>query len=471
MSSMSMTEYLHFQRQNFLKTRTAIGATINENELSSKIQKHYESLKRKAKRREDKLKALSPVANDMLSLFATTQNISQLLEGKIDAEVDKKIGAGGFDQDLRDAANATAGFYKKIQESSNAVEELNKLLAQMSDILSNLDVINAELLEYCATLPEHQNESVTQSFRPNGKFQILNINATAVSSLESLKSRLESLNNAKNSMGGNFPQTVTYVNSKGETKTASTFGVVYSMRQLLINILGGYGEAMSAIYAMSKADEIITKMASQIPNMTVSGSGTTKLQGQTAKSDVKVTYQDNQVSLSVGVSAKAQLYKSKKSTTTTFQTSKLKVFLFAAKEIDAVLQYNFLNNIYHGSSSLNEQVVLNRYIAALNFDNAVTGWNIGDNVMFLSYLDRVISVSDFYKDVAKGGKGKISNYPKLSINGFNAARKEWEGQEENSALATAEDDTPLDKSTLAWQRSKAMKELLLSLQTQIQFSH
>lgn len=470
MSSMSMTEYLHFQRQNFLKTRTAIGATINENELSSKIQKHYESLKRKAKYREDKLKALSPVANDMLSLFATTQNISQLLEGKIDAEVDKKIGAGGFDQDLRDAANATAGFYKKIQESSNAVEELNKLLAQMSDILSNLDVINAELLEYCATLPEHQNESVTQSFRPNGKFQILNINATAVSSLESLKSRLESLNNAKNSMGGNFPQTVTYVNSKGETKIASTFGVVYSMRQLLINILGGYGEAMSAIYAMSKADEIITKMASQIPNMTVSGSGTTKLQGQTAKSDVKVTYQDNQVSLSVGVSAKAQLYKSKKSTTTTFQTSKLKIFL-AAKGIDEILQYNFLNNIYNGSSSLNEQVVLNRYIAAMNFDNAVTGWNIGDNVMFLSYLDRVISVSDFYKDVAKGGKGKISNYPKLSINGFSAARKEWEGKEENSTLATAEDDTPLDKSTLAWQRSKAMKDLLLSLQTQIQFSH
>ena len=55
--------------------------------------------------------------------------------------------------------------------------------------------------------------------------------------------------------------------------------------------------------------------------------------------------------------------------------------------IDKQLEYSFLNNLYHNRTSLNEQMIINRYIAAINFDDAVTGWNLGDRVLFLSYLD------------------------------------------------------------------------------------
>lgn len=468
MAKNNMLEYLHYQRNNFLETRPDLKATVNVNNVHSRIKKEYNRIAKAAKSREEDFKSLSPVANDMLSLFATTQNLSQLMgnDTQVDAGVDAQMQSGSFDQHLRDAASAAAGFNDRLKHTSNKVDELNNLLSQISSLLDNLDVINAELLEYCANLPEHQKESVNASFRADGKLQILNINPTAASSLRGLKSRLDSINQAQGAAGGGFPQSVTYINSKGETKTTSVAGAVYSMRQLIINILGGYGEALSAIYAMSKADEIIEKMAQQDPKLTVSGSGTTKLQGQTAKSDVKVTYKDNQVNLSVGVSAKAQLHKSKKSTITTFQTSKLKVFM-GVKSFTKKMEYNFFNNIYHGVTNNEEQVALNRYLAALNFDNAVTGINIGDNVMFLSYLDRVLTVSEFYNSIAKH-KGKISDFPRIALSGFTQSKSDWEG--ENEGVASV-DDTPLEKNSLAWERSRAMRNIILDLQAQIQYTH
>ena len=94
---------------------------------------------------------------------------------------------------------------------------------------------------------------------------------------------------------------------------------MYSLRQLIINILGGYGEAMTAIYAMDKADELIQEMFGKNPNIIIEGAGTSKMSnGQTSKSDVKLRYSEGNVNLDIGLSAKAQLLKSSKSTTTTF---------------------------------------------------------------------------------------------------------------------------------------------------------
>jgi hypothetical protein len=131
------------------------------------------------------------------------------------------------------------------------------------------------------------------------------------------------------------------------------------------------------------------------------------------------------------------------------------------------MEYNFFNNIYHGATNGEEQVALNRYLAALNFDNAVTGINIGDNVMFLSYLDRVLTVSEFYDSIAKH-KGKIADFPRIALSGFTQSKSDWEG--ENEGVASA-DDTPLVKNSLAWERSRAMRNIILDLQAQIQYTH
>jgi len=44
-------------------------------------------------------------------------------------------------------------------------------------------------------------------------------------------------------------------------------------------------------------------------------------------------------------------------------------------------------------------MIINRYIAAVNFDKSVAG-DI-KKALFLSYLDRIITIQDFYDDIAK----------------------------------------------------------------------
>ena len=468
MGNKDMLDYIHFQRDNFLRTRQLLGAEVNTASLSSEIHKKYLEIAAVARARQDELRALTPIADDLLSIFATSQQMDTLLENSnMDNDIYKQV---SIDKELRDMSIELVQFNAKTKTLDNQIGQLANLLDNMEDILNHLDVINGELLDYCAHMPEHQQQSVQQSFGANGQLHILNINPTAISSLKSLKGRIEPLKQIATIGSGLFPQTVTYTNSKGEQAQTSVFGLVYSLRQLIINILGGYGEAMAAIYAMEKADEIIQQAFGNNPNIVIEGAGTSKMSnGQTSKSDVKLLYSDGNINLNIGMSAKAQLLKSGKSTTTTFQTSKLEVFM---RGIEKQLEYNFLNNLYHNRASINEQMILNRYIAAMNFDNAVTGWDMGDRVLFLSYLDQVISVADFYNSIINKGKTKISNYPSLSIPGIGKKLSDFRGVNPDKTLIDEiPDETPLNKSALAWQRARDVRKAMLGMNTQIQFKH
>ena len=463
-----MLDYIHFQRDNFLRTRQILGAEVNTASLSSDIHKKYLEIAAIAMSRQNELRALTPIADDLLSIFATSQNMDILLENSnIDNEIYNQI---QVDQELRDMSIELIRFNAKTKDLDNQIGQLANLLDNLDGILNHLDTINGELLEYCAHLPEHQQQSVQSSFGANGQLHILNINPTAISSLKSLKGRIEPLKVIAAKGAGSFPPSVTYTNSKGEQASTSVFGLVYSLRQLIINILGGYGEAMTAIYTMDKADELIQEMFGNNPNIIIEGAGTSKMSnGQTSKSDVKLRYSEGNVNLDIGLSAKAQLLKSSKSTTTTFQTSKLEVFM---RGIDKQLEYSFLNNLYHNRTSLNEQMIINRYIAAMNFDDAVTGWNLGDRVLFLSYLDQVISVSDFYNSIINKGKAKISNYPAISIPGVGKKLTDFRGIDPNKTLIDdIPDDTPLNKEDLAWQRSRDVRKIMMGINAQIQYKH
>ena len=467
-SKPNMLNYVHFQRDNFLEARQLLGAKVDESKISSKIQSHYRKLAKNANERQLLLEQQSPVAQELLSIFATSDNIAELIMPYVEDGVqDYLVGKNSIDQELRDMSAEVSGFYTKIKNTDNQVQVLSNLLSGIDNTLNDMSKVNGALIEYCASLADTQKDSFNESFNANGNLHILNINPTAISSLSSLKSRIETLRKITNTPSGmKLPEKVSYINSKGEQATTSVSNLVFSMRQLLINILGGYGEALSAVYAMSKADEIIHEAFGNIPNITISGSGTQKLtNGQTSKSDIKIAYNDNSVNINMGISAKAQLLGTGKKTTTTFQTSRLEVFL---RGLLKNYEYNFLNNLYHGVTSSNEQVLLNRYIAAMNFDNAVTGWNLGDNVILLSYLNKVISVADFYNSIIKNSN-KISDYPNLSIKGLKDNMNIWVG--EHSEIATIDDETPLEKSVLAWERSKAIRQILMGLQAQIQYTH
>ena len=83
-----MLDYIHFQRDNFLRTRQALGAEVNTASLSSDIHKKYLEIAAVAMSRQNELRALTPIADDLLSIFATSQNMGTLLENSnIDNEI------------------------------------------------------------------------------------------------------------------------------------------------------------------------------------------------------------------------------------------------------------------------------------------------------------------------------------------------------------------------------------------------
>ena len=458
--------YIHCRKENFLKS---IGVNtklqIDTGVLTQCIRQEYNRMKDSAEQRFNDVIEASPAAENLMSLIASSEDLGTLLE--------QMIGDNDVYERIKEASIQAAGLSSvldKIQDATIAAEELNNFLISLDNIILDFNKIDQSLIDYYATLAEgsSQRESMNLSFGDQN-LKILNINKTAITSMKALSDRIQLLKNAANSSGFSKDTKVTYINSKGISKTVPVTQAIYPLRQLIINILGGLGEGLTALRIIKEADALIEdfqKKIEGIPGLTVkvSGEGTNKLiSGKVSKSDVSITYSDINATVTAGISAKAQLHKTG-SSITTFQTSKLKEFLTSS--IMSAVQYQFLNNLYHNRSSVGEQVIMNRYIAAMNFDNAVTGVNIGDNVLFLSYLDEVLSIKDFYDTICKK-TNNISQLPNISIKGRAEALKGVYGKNVDGW----KDLTPEDKSVLAFQFSKNRRDILLGLQAQIQFKN
>ena len=94
-----------------------------------------------------------------------------------------------------------------------------------------------------------------------------------------------------------------------------------------------------------------------------------------------------------------------------------------------------------------------------------------DRVIFLSYLDKVISVADFYNAIINKGKAKISNYPAVSIPGISKKLSDFKGDASATTIDEILDLTPLDKSSIAWERSNQVKQIMMNLHAQIHYAH
>lgn len=460
--SKNMYQYIHFNRQNFLDYRNRKGSnlSVDINSLNNRTKNKFLQMTREAKQRADQVRNISKQAQDIMSLIASTDNIDQLLNGQ-------------FDQVVKQIQKVRGDLYGlKFKEEEMKVDEqitkLENLIESINIFRKDLGTLDEELMRYYEdNLNSNQLKlSLEKSFEINGKLKVLNINKTALTSLKSLGNRVESidniLKNSKGSISNLTKTTVSYIDSKGNNKTVPISEAIGGIHQLILNILGGIGEGVVAFRVTEEINKLL-KPFSKIKNVTysVEGVGNTVKKGNVSKSDVNVSYDENGVKVNIGISAKAKYVKKGGKTSTVFQTSPLKVFL---NGIFHNVQYNFLNNLYQKRNSLNEQISLNRYIAAMNFDNAVTGVDFGDNVLFLSYLDQVITIEDFYQSILNSGK-----YPKLTFQAGYTSKfsgDEWVGKKDKKGQEII-DLTPEEKNILAWQRSNAIRNMLLSLQTQI----
>ena len=394
-------------------------------------------------------------------------------------EVEKQIATEVTELIRKGIGESTSTSYalKQATTAQQQITVLDNYIKYIHDVINAFEKGNEDYMKYI--LEQYQGDSkalanINSLFSTGNKLNLLAINKTALTSFDTLKERVGQLENASGSLkSGRKPARVQYKN-----KTVSYDSLIYPMHYLFSNILGGLGEGLGASFAIKSLNEFLQTLENENMTVNVEGTGTEKAEGgSTKKADytISVDNENGSITLSFGISAKAQAINKGRKVTTTFETTKLKTFFDKYIQANNFEKYIFYNNLYHGLTSTAEMQYLRRKYAAMALLDAITGANQGENVLFLQYLDSLVRLDEFFELLASSPQNQL---PSLSIVGANKVQASNDfvtrrGDKLNTLLKDPDyrDLTPNSKSIVAWVRSRQAFKTLNELTTQIQYTH
>ena len=394
-------------------------------------------------------------------------------------EVEKQIATEVTELIRKGIGESTSTSYalKQAATAQQQIAVLDNYIKYIHDVINAFEKGNEDYMKYI--LEQYQGDSkalanINSLFSTGNKLNLLAINKTALTSFDTLKERVGQLENASGSLkSGRKPARVQYKN-----KTISYDSLIYPMHYLFSNILGGLGEGLGASFAIKSLNEFLQTLENENMTVNVEGTGTEKAEGgSTKKADytISVDNENGSITLSFGISAKAQAINKGRKVITTFETTKLKTFFDKYIQANNFEKYIFYNNLYHGLTSTAEMQYLRRKYAAMALLDAITGANQGENVLFLQYLDSLVRLDEFFELLASSPQNQL---PSLSIIGANKVQASNDfvtrrGDKLNALLKDPDykDPTPSSKSIVAWVRSRQAFKTLNELTTQIQYTH
>lgn len=445
--------YIHYNSQNYLEYKKTHGLAIDMAESLNSIYKNHAAIMR------NQMSEIKQLTNKDGQNIADALGLINDVSGNSNAysEMSDRIAAEVAEQ-IRKGIQQSVGTSAALKQTSSVEKEIQLLDNYIRYLKDTIDIFNKGNEDYFNfILSKYKNNTnitsnITNLFSIGNTLNLLAINKTALTSYQSLKQKLKQLQNAKKSLKASGKnETIVYNN-----KTVSYSSFIYPMHQLFINILGGIGEGFGATYALKTLEDFLQTLETDDMKVTVAGTGTEKaIGGTTKKADYSITINNEtgELSLSFGISAKAQALKKGKKVTTTFETTKLKNLLNKYIQLTNIEEYIFYNDLYHNFTGNAEMQYLRRKIAAQAMLDAVTGKNQGENVLFLQYLDELVSVDDFFAELAQLPQNRM---PTISILGAGKIRSSNDfitrrGKQLNKLLKQDEykDLTPEDKSIVA----------------------
>ena len=466
--------YIHYRKQNYLDYRNKyidVTNIINWNEIAEIYNTDANILKARMGQLlniTNKDGETIASALGILKDLSSNEMLSQI-EREMITTVPNLVRQGIVQtQQLGASLNKMSDVNKQIAALDNYIKYIREVINVFNK--NNNDYLNYVLSKYQGDTNIKTN--IDSLFKTANGLNLLAINKTALTAFNSLNDRVTQLEKIKNSLqGGNASGVVEY---KGKRISYSSY--IYPMHYLFSDILGGIGEAVGATFALSEVNKFLKSLENENIKVDLEGTGTQQINGTTKKADyeININSEDGAISLSFGISAKAQSLNTSKKITTTFQTSKLSAFIEA---LDSVEKYLFYNNLYHNTDNGRGGVnyFLRRKIAANNFLNAVTG-GAAENVLFIQYLDDLIRVDEFFEQLAAAAPS--GNVPGLSISGVRTVKSQdyinRRGSKLNALISSNsdfQDLTPQDKNVLAYVRSRQVIKTFNNLQTQIQYEH
>ena len=464
--------YVHFHKSNFIQYRKNLTATPEI--LTAEI---YAKYGEDARYFQNKMKALTAITNkDGQNIANIIGLMNDINNGAMNATIESKV-AQDLPIMLKNALNATYATSSSLSKVEGNIQKqiaiLDKYLKLINSVIEEIQKNDELYIDFI--LNKYKNDdkalkNIQTLFKNDNQLSLLAINQTALTSYQSLKTKINQLEQESKALKAGTATGKTQ-NKKGEMITYTSF--IYPMHFLFTNILGGIGEGVGAAVALKYLNDFMKSI--QIPDMqiTMEGTGTTKIKGgTTSKADynISINSETGNINLSFGISAKAQFTNNHKKITTTFETTKLyKILMISNQQV----KYLFYNMLYHNTND-DWTAVVRRYLAAKNMRNAVSGANQGENVLFLQYLDTIIGLDELFTSFSQLSMNQL---PTLSIEGAKGVRTASDyvtrrGQKLKSVMEKNNMDlNPEDKYIVAYVRSRQAIMKLNDLQTQIQWAH
>jgi len=465
--------YIHYNKQDYLDYKNKYAPLNLDWNIVSEI---YNKDANKLKDRMAAINKLSnkdgeTVANALGVLNDVTGNSETMseMEQKIAIDVADKLRAG-----KREAITASLAL-KNAKNVEAEIAILDKYIQYVKDTINAFNQGNKDYMDYIYNKYKGDKKTTTNLnslFSIAGKLNLLAINQTALTSFDTLTKKLDLLEGASASLKSS--KKVNKVQYNG--KSVDYQSLIWPMNILFTNILGGLGEGLGATYAIKVLNDYLKTLEDDTLSVNIEGTGTERVEGgSTKKADYNITVnnEDGTIILSFGISAKAQSLKRGKKVTTTFETTKLKNFFDKYIQANNIEKYIFYNNLYQNINGSLEMQYLRKKYAAEAMLGAVTGSNQGENVLFIQYLDQLVSLDEFFESLAHMS---YSQLPSLSVQGSSKINKSFISRrgEKLKALIDSEgykDLTPESKTIVAWVRSRQAIKTLNELYAQVRYTH
>lgn len=360
--------------------------------------------------------------------------------------------------------------YEDVKGVQSAIDELN-------EIVKTLESLDANLVHYYSQDPK----SPFSSFGGSG-LKLLSVDDKSQTSFLNLKKQIEKLEAvaATGGNGGKLDPVVTVKMPDGSTEQVKTKGVLWGMHQRLINIQGTILEAVGLATLESAEKEIIEYVKSILgDNVEVSieadASGSTydELLGRmvTNTSDFAIKITKDGTTTNLGLSAKSQ-YKTgpKKTKSTTFKTTTVNALLRRGDLLNTAGEYSFLNDITFGRWKHLGISNIRRYMAAAGAYDAIGGTAGGDETYLLVYLDKIMTVEEFFDDIITS-----KNFLDIDIKNDDKVGKKNKiisfGRKSIKRLGSDDGGISNPNIELAYMRSKALQLLIHEMEAQIQMNY
>lgn len=482
--------YIHAHKSTFMNyTNQHYSGSFQE----ESIKNMYREYQRKA---EKKLQYINNSLPDGVQVLEIMKQYEDFLKNPQSITMDSQIELNELARNLNNN-HLRSEIGKLLKKGRDATFLIDNYIADTEKLIDEMQKVDSGLIAFFKQQSSASQSDIKQLLNATNleNMSILDINTTSRTAMESIKKSLQILKNhereIKNNVGEIFHDNknrekdykITYTDVDGKRKTDTVRHVIGTISGNINNLKGGIGEALGSLFAIERRDNLIKifedGMKQKLNNddiiITTSnlGEGRNEL-GSVSKSDLFISFvgknfsmQSNSIddilnfNTTINISVKNKPFKNPSAHKVKFLETGLKQLYSILSQQESQYEYimsnylslykaNIENELPYSKNGFKDNYLFsNRYIAARNFESALSGRTDSEAITLLAFSNRIITINQYYEQLINY---KINQLPEIRIENADAPSKANVPIPEGTSLSP-KDDTPETKNALALSRS------------------